>query len=139
MSELDLTPIKQRLKAATHYSDDPTTNGLVIRDHHREMGFSDGDAAFFSHTPTDIAALIAEVERLRRWKCEAEIVMGEWEQLYESLGRPGTFGGSKAHGVSFYIGKLEGQLAHARMPRNKRQVIFNIPSLNMKDTRFDDD
>ena len=40
-----------------------------------------------------------EIERLRAWKAEATEVIGQWEQVWDSLGRPGRLGESKAAAV----------------------------------------
>ena len=38
----------------------------------------------------------AEVERLRRWKTEAALVLDAWNKVYQALGQPGALGESLA-------------------------------------------
>ncbi len=40
-----------------------------------------------------------EIDRLRRWKSEAECVIEEWDQLWEEAGCPGQLGQTKAAGL----------------------------------------
>lgn len=42
-----------------------------------------------------LTELLAEVDRLRRWKAEAMQVLEGWEVVYDALGRPGGLGESK--------------------------------------------
>jgi hypothetical protein len=81
---LDLKPIKARLAAATpgpwaefaesgdwwigRVSDDPQLDTAWICDSNEPM--EQADIEFITHAPVDIAALIAEVERLR-WRDRA--------------------------------------------------------------------
>lgn len=46
-----------------------------------------------------IDELVAEQERLHRWKREACEVMTKWESVWEALGKPGKLGRSKAEGA----------------------------------------
>ena len=86
MSTLDLEPIKERLAAATPGPWDfhvlPQSVGITVATIHSEQGpretcwtadlppeiggmGTEKDAEFIAHAPEDIAALVAEVERLR--------------------------------------------------------------------------
>lgn len=136
MTELDLAPIKQRLDAAAPepWSDmgdeivdanGSTVMSVVTTATNPKILWE--DRLFLVNTPTDIAALIAEVERLRRWKREAMLVMGDWEQLYETLGRPGMIGQSKAYGAASYVGRLQGE--NMRL----RKQVESLESTLMKD------
>lgn len=51
--------------------------------------------------------LVQENERLRQWKSEALIVLSAWEEVWESAGRPGRLGGSKARAVLYEINRLK--------------------------------
>ena len=53
-----------------------------------------------------------EIERLRRWKDEAMIVLSDWDVVWdEAAGRPGPIGGSKATSVAREIERLRAELA----------------------------
>lgn len=54
-------------------------------------------------------ALLDELERLATWKAEALTVSSEWEKTWESAGRPGKLGSSKAVGVRDEIERLRRQ------------------------------
>ena len=49
-------------------------------------------ALLFGPAPT-------ELDRLRRWKSEAEAVIEEWDTLWEMAGCPGELGKTKAAGL----------------------------------------
>lgn len=61
-----------------------------------------------------IDELVAEQERLHRWKREACEVMTKWEAVWESLGRPGELGRSKAEGVLAEAENLRAELTDLR-------------------------
>lgn len=52
------------------------------------------------YAPTSLPGIagqaLDEIDRLRRWKAEAEEVLAEWDEVWEEAGRPGPLGGSKA-------------------------------------------
>lgn len=43
--------------------------------------------------------MLDEIDRLRRWKSEAECVIEEWDHLWEMAGCPGELGKTKAAGL----------------------------------------
>lgn len=43
--------------------------------------------------------VVDELEKLRRWKAEAEAVIEEWDHLWEMAGCPGELGNTKAAGL----------------------------------------
>ena len=47
-----------------------------------------------------------ELERLRAWKAEALLVLGQWEAVWETAGRPGPLGFSKPAAVQALIADL---------------------------------
>ena len=52
------------------------------------------------------AALIAEIDNLRRWKAEAVQVLTDWQQCYDTLaeaGHPAPLGMSMARHVAGYL------------------------------------
>jgi hypothetical protein len=68
---------------------------------------------------TVLARQLREIERLRQWKAEAVGVLGQWEAVWETAGRPGRLGFSKAAAVQALIADLlspdepdEGQVNH---------------------------
>ena len=73
MTELDLTPIKQRLDAATDgpwkwgniYNLSARQGVVDVLELDMDYDSTPEDRTFIAAAPTDIAALIAEVERLR--------------------------------------------------------------------------
>jgi hypothetical protein len=54
-------------------------------------------------TPSEVCmaakAALDELDRLRWWKAEALTVLAEWERVWETAGRPGALGSSKAESV----------------------------------------
>lgn len=60
-----------------------------------------------------IDELVAEHERLHRWKREASEVMSKWEAVWEALGRPGKLGRSKAEGALAEVENLRAASARA--------------------------
>lgn len=48
-----------------------------------------------------------ELDRLRKWKKEAQLVMADWEKVWEALGSPGELGQSKAEAALEEIKKLK--------------------------------
>lgn len=50
----------------------------------------------------------AEIEALRAWKAEAIEVIGQWEKVWDALGRPGRLGESKAAAVLRFIQATRG-------------------------------
>jgi hypothetical protein len=55
-----------------------------------------------------------EVEQLRQWKAEAMTVLGEWEQVWETAGRPGALGESKAVAVLDHYKRIAAVARKAR-------------------------
>jgi hypothetical protein len=55
-----------------------------------------------------------EIDRLRRWKAEAMAVLGDWEKVYEALGRPGQLGESKAKASEAEVLRLLARGRHRR-------------------------
>lgn len=53
------------------------------------------------------ALLVKENNRLNRWKSEAIVVLGDWEEVWEAAGRPGPLGRSKAKNVLDEIKRLK--------------------------------
>lgn len=47
-----------------------------------------------------------ENDRLQRWKTEAMLVLGKWEEAWEAAGKPGDLGSSKAESTRKYIWKM---------------------------------
>lgn len=43
--------------------------------------------------------LLSQVRYLKRWQREALVVLDEWEEVWEEMGRPGPMGRSKAKNV----------------------------------------
>lgn len=43
-----------------------------------------------------LEAQAARITELERWKAEALVVLGQWDEVWEALGRPGPLGSSKA-------------------------------------------
>ena len=41
-------------------------------------------------------AQATRITELERWKAEALVVLGQWDEVWEALGRPGPLGSSKA-------------------------------------------
>jgi hypothetical protein len=63
-----------------------------------------------------------EIDRLRRWKYEACIVLGNWEQTWEAAGKPGPLGSYMPSAVADEIIRLRGLLgAHYRRARRIRR------------------
>lgn len=54
----------------------------------------------------DVADARDVVERLRRWKEEASIVIGNWESVWEALGSPGKLGDVKAAAAVLEVARL---------------------------------
>ena len=54
----------------------------------------------------DVDALLAEVERLRRWKAEALQVLAGWEAVWEALGMPGDWGQQKSSAALAEVERL---------------------------------
>ena len=52
-----------------------------------------------------------ELERLRRWKAEASVVLDGWEGVWMIAGQPGRLGASKAQAVAHEIERLREQNA----------------------------
>jgi hypothetical protein len=48
-----------------------------------------------------------EIDRLRRWKAEAMQVLDHWETVWETAGRPGPLGYSKAAAIQALIADLQ--------------------------------
>ena len=44
-----------------------------------------------------------EVRELEAWKLSAMLVLGEWEKVWEAVGKPGRLGASKAVSVREYL------------------------------------
>lgn len=44
----------------------------------------------------ELEAQAARITELERWKAEALVVLGQWDEVWEALGRPGPLGSSKA-------------------------------------------
>lgn len=44
----------------------------------------------------ELEAQAARITGLERWKAEALVVLGQWDEVWEALGRPGPLGSSKA-------------------------------------------
>lgn len=62
-------------------------------------------------SPCDVdeeASLLTEVERLRSWKAEAMLVLGEWETVWLAVGQPGPLGSSKAASVRRFVEDMIG-------------------------------
>jgi len=55
---------------------------------------------------TTVNVLAREVLSLRRWEAEATIVIKQWEGVWESVGRPGALGRSKAESLGEYVADL---------------------------------
>ena len=43
-----------------------------------------------------LEAQATRITELERWKAEALVVLGQWDEVWEALGRPGPLGSSKA-------------------------------------------
>ena len=71
---IDLSALEHDLSAGTFYDDYDESTRLLGR-------LRDG---------------IAELERLRAWKREANAVIEEWEKVHHALGEPGRLGESRA-------------------------------------------
>ena len=70
----------------------------------KQMGLAD-DPFFAREYQTNIyvhalmhlaEAQAARITELERWKAEALVVLGQWDEVWEALGRPGPLGSSKA-------------------------------------------
>lgn len=93
---LDLEPIKARLAVATpgpwHVEPEDTAcgsfvarmPGIYIEPEHQHLAPAGNDAALIANAPADIAALVAEVERLRTFIDKA--VMPRYCEMFEELG-----------------------------------------------------
>ena len=44
----------------------------------------------------ELEAQATRITELERWKAEALVVLGQWDEVWEALGRPGPLGSSKA-------------------------------------------
>lgn len=51
-------------------------------------------------TSCEAQAALDEIDRLRRWKAEALIVLDEWEATWRTAGSPGRLGESKANAIA---------------------------------------
>ena len=47
-----------------------------------------------------------ELDRLRKWKKEAKVVLADWEKVWVALGSPGTLGQSKPEACLQEIDRL---------------------------------
>lgn len=87
---LDLEPINARLAAATpgpwHVEPEDTAcgsfvarmPGIYIEPEHQHLAPAGNDAALIANAPADIAALVAEVERLTKERDEAQSIATKW-------------------------------------------------------------
>ena len=57
----------------------------------------------------DAARLAAHVAELERWKQEAIVVLGEWDEVHIALGKPGRLGESKALASAARVAELRDQ------------------------------
>lgn len=65
----------------------------------------------FTGTPMalrgEMIRALEELERLRRWKSEAECVLEEWNQLWQDAGCPGKLGDTQAAGLRKKLLEIE--------------------------------
>lgn len=52
-----------------------------------------------------------EIERLRDWKTEAMLVLGQWDRVHEALGAPGPLGSRKSESSLLAVVRLRADLA----------------------------
>jgi hypothetical protein len=79
-----------------------------------------------------------EIERLSRWKVEALILLGQWEESWRVAGAPGELGESKPKALAAEVQRLRAVLVDAdRLAdrlfdalRSAREVLAAIPELN---------
>lgn len=73
---------------------------MSAQDDYPRLGAYTGKAAKDVH-PFDVEceSALREIDNLRRWKAEAEVVIEEWDQLWEEVGCPGELGKTKAAGL----------------------------------------
>lgn len=95
MTKEELQAIKARLAAAmpgpwTIKRGRYVVSDRLLYDVDTSCVYGGDNLVFIAHAPEDVAALIAEVERLERWKSEALEVIGGLQELGHVLGlRPG--------------------------------------------------
>lgn len=58
----------------------------------------------------DVDDLLAEVDRLLRWKSEATEVLNAWEKVWVAAGEPGRPGESKAKATAAEVDRLRDRL-----------------------------
>ena len=68
---------------------------------------------FSRHTAGQVAAAADEIDRLRRWKAEATIVLNDWEKVYVAFGSPGLPGDHKSVAL---LAEIERRLAAQSAP-----------------------
>lgn len=65
--------------------------------------YVDAPPEYLTECRANLKLAAAELERLEGWQREAMTVLDEWEKVWETAGRPGQLGGSKAEGVREWI------------------------------------
>lgn len=50
-----------------------------------------------------------ETERLRQWKAEALVVLAQWDEVWDALGRPGGLGESRAEASKAKVLRILGR------------------------------
>jgi hypothetical protein len=58
--------------------------------------------------------MLNELDRLRRWRAEAECVIEEWDTVWEEAGCPGRLGGTRAAGMRALVLTLQDHRARLR-------------------------
>lgn len=66
------------------------------------------------------AEILAENERLARWKAEAATVLSTWEAVWEALGKPGALGDSKAAAALAEVERLRARVRNLERMRGER-------------------
>ena len=95
----DYTALAEQLRAVKHYESEDCWYSCPESE---EGCCDDSRTGCDCHAPTMWAAADAleaqatRITELERWKAEALVVLGQWDEVWEALGRPGPLGSSKA-------------------------------------------